>query len=40
VALRSRTDIDGGVGLAQSELFDRDGAIGHALQSLFVDRAE
>jgi len=39
--LRSRTDIDPtGVGLAQSELFDREGSIGHALQSLFVDRAE
>lgn len=40
VCLRARTDIDStGVGLAQSELFDRSGAIGHALQSLFVDRA-
>lgn len=38
VALRARTDIDGGVGLAQAELFDRGGTIGHALQSLFVDR--
>jgi acyl-CoA thioesterase len=39
--LQSRTDLDGaGVGLAQSELFDADGSIGHALQSLFVDRAE
>jgi hypothetical protein len=38
--LRSRTDIDAtGVGLAQSELFDGEGSIGHALQSLFVDRA-
>jgi acyl-CoA thioesterase len=37
VALRARTDIEGGVGLAQAELFDRRGAIGHALQSLFVD---
>ncbi|HSM01273.1 MAG TPA: thioesterase family protein [Acidimicrobiia bacterium] len=41
ILLRSRTDIDDeGVGLAQSELFDREGSIGHALQSLFVDRAE
>ena len=41
ILLRSRTDIDtAGVGLAQSELFDREGSIGHALQSLFVDRAE
>jgi hypothetical protein len=40
LALRSRTDIDPtGVGLAQSEVFDADGSIGHALQSLFVDRA-
>jgi hypothetical protein len=40
LALRSRTDIDpNGVGLAQSEVFDADGSIGHALQSLFVDRA-
>jgi len=39
--LRSRTDIDhAGTGLAQSELFDRRGSIGHALQSLFVDRAD
>ena len=39
--LRSRTDIDpAGVGLAQSALFDAEGSIGHALQSLFVDRAE
>jgi hypothetical protein len=38
--LQSRTDLDGaGVGLAQSELFDAEGSIGHALQSLFVDRA-
>jgi len=41
VLLKARTDIDPiGVGLAQSELFDREGSIGHALQSLFVDRAE
>ena len=41
VCLRSRTDIDDfGVGLAQSELFDRDGAIGHALQGLLVERME
>jgi len=39
VGLRSRTDIDGeGVGLAQSELFDEAGAIGHALQGLLVDK--
>ncbi len=39
VCLRSRTDIDDfGVGLAQSELFDRRGAIGHALQGLVVER--
>lgn len=38
VALRSRTDIDDeGVGLAQSELLDERGAIGHALQVLYVD---
>jgi len=41
VALRARTDMDDqGIGLAQSELFDQDGSIGHALQSLFVDRAD
>jgi hypothetical protein len=39
VGLRSRTDIDHqGVGLAQSELFDGQGAIGHALQGLLVDQ--
>lgn len=39
VCLRSRTDLDAdGIGLAQSEVFDTDGAIGHALQSLVVDR--
>jgi hypothetical protein len=39
VCLRSRTDIDDfGVGLAQSELFDRRGAIGHALQGLLVEQ--
>ncbi|HLA67004.1 MAG TPA: thioesterase family protein [Acidimicrobiia bacterium] len=38
VGLRARTDIDDqGVGLAQSELFDEAGAIGHALQGLLVD---
>lgn len=38
VCLRSRTDIDGhGIGLAQSEIFDRDGAIGHAVQGLVVE---
>jgi acyl-CoA thioesterase len=36
VALRARTDVDGGVGLAQAELFDRHGALGHSLQSLYV----
>lgn len=41
VCLRSRTDLgDDGVGLAQSELFDIDGDLGHALQSLVVDRLE
>lgn len=40
VCLRSRTDLDGnGAGLAQSELFDTEGAIGHSLQMLYVDRA-
>lgn len=39
VCLRSRTDIgDDGVGLAQSELYDREGAIGHALQGLIVEQ--
>lgn len=39
VGLRSRTDADdAGIGLAQSELFDEGGAIGHALQGLLVDR--
>ena len=36
IALRARTDITGGVGLAQAELFDRNGAFGHSLQSLLV----
>ena len=41
VYLRSRTDAEpNGVALAQSELFDRDGAIGHGLQSLCVDTWE
>jgi hypothetical protein len=41
VCLRSRTDIDeGGIGVAQSELFDRNGAIGHALQGLVVEQGE
>jgi hypothetical protein len=41
VCLRSRTDIDDdGIGLAQSELFDRNGAIGHALQALLVEEIE
>jgi hypothetical protein len=38
VALRARTDITGGIGLAQAEMFDRTGSVGHALQSLIVDR--
>jgi hypothetical protein len=38
VCLRARTDVEAtGVGLAQSEIFDREGAVGHALQSLFVE---
>lgn len=37
VCLRSRSDLDGGIGLAQSELFDRGGAIGHAMQGLLVE---
>lgn len=38
VCLRARSDVEGtGVGLAQSEIFDREGAIGHALQGLFVE---
>jgi len=36
IALRARTDITGGVGLAQAELFDTGGAFGHSLQSLLV----
>ena len=41
VCLRSRTDIDDdGVGLAQSELFDAEGAIGHALQALLVEKLQ
>ena len=36
IALRARTDITGGVGLAQAELFDSAGAFGHSLQSLLV----
>lgn len=41
IGLRSRTDLgDDGVGLAQSELFDEHGDLGHALQSLVVDRLE
>ena len=39
IARRARTDIDDdGIGVAQSEVFDQAGSIGHALQSLFVDR--
>jgi len=39
ICLRSRTDVaDHGIGLAQSELFDLSGAIGHALQGLLIDR--
>jgi len=38
VCLRARTDVEPtGVGLAQSEIFDRRGAVGRALQSLFVE---
>ena len=38
VCLRARTDVETtGVGLAQSEIFDRRGSVGHALQSLFVE---
>lgn len=41
MCLRSRTDLgDHGIGLAQSELFDEAGDLGHALQSLVVDRME
>ncbi|MEK7252835.1 MAG: thioesterase family protein [Actinomycetota bacterium] len=41
VAMRSRTDIDNqGIGLAQSELFDATGAIGHAVQALVVEKSE
>jgi acyl-CoA thioesterase len=40
VALRSASVAHTtGVGLARSELFDRDGRIGLAAQSLFVDTA-
>jgi hypothetical protein len=39
VCLRSRTDLgDDGVGLSQSELYDEHGDLGHALQSLVIDR--
>lgn len=39
VAIEASTQLTpDGVGLAQSVLYDRDGAIGRALQSLFVDR--
>jgi hypothetical protein len=41
ICMRSRTDLgDDGVGLAQSELLDQHGDLGHALQSLVVDRLE
>lgn len=41
VCLDARSDIDGtGVGMAQSELFDESGSIGHALQVLYVDTRE
>ena len=41
VCLRSRTDAEpSGVALAQSELFDERGALGHGLQSLYVDTWE
>ena len=37
----SRTDIDNqGIGLAESELFDATGAIGHAVQALVVEKSE
>ncbi|MEX2322616.1 MAG: thioesterase family protein [Acidimicrobiia bacterium] len=36
IALGARTDITGGVGLAQADLFDTAGAFGHCLQSLLV----
>ena len=40
VGLRSRSDIDGlGFGVAQSELFDTTGSVGHGMQALFIDRA-
>lgn len=38
ICLRARSDVEPtGVGLAQSELYDEHGALGHALQSLYVD---
>ena len=41
VCLDARSDIDDtGVGLAQSELFDDTGSIGHSLQMLYVDTRE
>lgn len=41
IFLRARTDAgDSGYGLAQSEIFDRSGAVGHGLQSLYVDTWE
>jgi hypothetical protein len=41
VCLRSRTELsDHGMGLAESELFDEEGAIGHSAQSLVVERMD
>jgi len=41
VCLRARSDVEpDGIGLAQSELYDERGRLGHALQSLFVDTRE
>jgi acyl-CoA thioesterase len=41
VCLRARSDVEAvGIGLAQSELYDEHGRLGHALQSLFVDTRE
>lgn len=41
IALRSRTDAEPtGIGLAQAELFDETGSVGHGLQSLYLDTWE
>lgn len=37
VCLDSRTDLAGGIGLAQSRLFDHQGLVGHALQGLLIE---